>query len=123
MQYPTVASGDHLGGINFIIQHSEIDEESGIITIKGNKLPKKAFENAIIDALHPELNKVVRRRFYDNRGNAKLDIDFTDHGHPKAHPIVPHAHDWIDGKRSEKFRELTEEEKESVKDIGSDKDV
>ncbi|WP_278308216.1 phage minor capsid protein [Carboxydocella sp. ULO1] len=98
----------------------KIDEVSGIITIKGNKLPKKAFENAIIDALHPTLNKVVQRRLYDEKGNAKVDIDLTDHGHPKAHPIVPHAHDWIEGKRSEKLRELTETEKESVKDIGSD---
>jgi len=88
--------------INNIVK---VDEESGIITIVGNRLSVKAFSNAMIDALHPKLKKVISRRFYDAKGNAKVDIDLTDHGYPKAHPIVPHAHDWIDGKRSEKFLE------------------
>ncbi len=103
--------------INNIVK---IDEESGIITIKGNKLPPKAFENAIIDALHPTLNKVVQRRLYDEKGNAKVDIDLTDHGHPKAHPFVPHAHDWMNSERRREFRKLTEAEKEKIKDIWSD---
>jgi len=104
--------------INNIVK---IDEESGIITVRNNKLPIKAFENAIIDALHPTLNKIVQRRFYDERGNAKVDIDLTDHGHQKIHPIVPHAHDWKNGRRQREFRTLTEVEKEKIKDIWSDK--
>jgi len=103
--------------INNIVK---IDEESGIITIVGNKLPVKAFSNAVIDALHPKLKKVISRRFYDAKGNAKVDIDLTDHGHPKAHPIVPHAHDWLNGERQRKFRQLTETEKEKIRDIWSD---
>jgi hypothetical protein len=100
----------------------KIDEESGIITVRNNKLPIKAFENAIIDALHPTLNKVVQRRLYDEKGNVKVDIDLTNHGHPKAHLIVPHAHDWENGKRQRKFRPLTEAEKEKIKDIWSDEE-
>lgn len=38
--------------------------------------------------------KVLQRRYYDKDGNADLDIDYTDHGNPKAHPKVPHRHDW-----------------------------
>ncbi|KAA0944242.1 hypothetical protein FQ087_19170 [Sporosarcina sp. ANT_H38] len=38
--------------------------------------------------------KVLQRRYYDKNGNADLDIDYTNHGNPKAHPKVPHRHDW-----------------------------
>lgn len=38
--------------------------------------------------------KVLQRRYYDKNGNAELDIDYTNHGNPKAHPKVPHRHDW-----------------------------
>jgi len=107
--------------INNIVK---VDEGSGIITIGGNKLPVKAFSNAMIDALHPKLKKVISRRFYDAKGNAKVDIDLTDHGYPKAHPIVPHAHDWLNGERQRKFWQLTETGKEKIRDIWSDeKDV
>ena len=38
--------------------------------------------------------------YYDEDGNAYLDIDYTDHGNPKTHPIVPHQHHIVmkDGK-------------------------
>jgi len=39
---------------------------------------------------------------------------------PKAHPIVPHAHDWENGERRRESRILTEVEKEKIKDIWSD---
>lgn len=38
--------------------------------------------------------EVVTRRYYDENGKAVLDIDYTDHGNPGAHPKVPHRHDW-----------------------------
>lgn len=104
--------------INNIVK---IDDESGKITIKGtaNK-STKAFQNAIVDLLNPKLGKITQRRFYDEKGNAKADVDLTYHGHPRAHPIVPHAHDWINGERQREFRQLTEAEKEKIKDIWSD---
>ena len=35
-------------------------------------------------------------RHYGRDGRAFRDIDYTDHGNPKDHPIVPHQHgfDW-----------------------------
>lgn len=36
--------------------------------------------------------KMVTERYYDSKGNAYLDIDYTDHGNPKMHPDVPHEH-------------------------------
>ncbi|WP_107838164.1 hypothetical protein [Metasolibacillus meyeri] len=43
--------------------------------------------------------KVLQRRYYDKNGNVDLDIDYTAHGNPKAHPKVPHRHDWKNGQR------------------------
>lgn len=37
---------------------------------------------------------VVSERYYNNKGEAYLDIDYTCHGNPKAHPYVPHIHRW-----------------------------
>ena len=31
-------------------------------------------------------------RYYDSNGEPYLDIDYTDHGNPKMHPVVPHEH-------------------------------
>ena len=31
-------------------------------------------------------------RYFDDKGNAYLDIDYSDHGNPKMHPVVPHEH-------------------------------
>lgn len=44
--------------------------------------------------------KFTQERYYDDNGNAYLDIDYSDHGNPKTHPSVPHQHHitWIDGK-------------------------
>ena len=43
--------------------------------------------------------KLDSERYYDGDGNAYLDIDYSDHGNPKTHPIVPHQHHitWKDG--------------------------
>ena len=41
--------------------------------------------------------KLDSERYYDDNGNAYLDIDYTNHGNPKTHPNVPHEHDiWFD---------------------------
>ena len=36
---------------------------------------------------------LTSERYYDARGDAYLDIDYTNHGNAKTHPIVPHEHD------------------------------
>lgn len=46
---------------------------------------------------------VIRIWYYDEKGNAYKDVDYTDHGNPKRHK-VPHTHiinikDKIDRKR------------------------
>ncbi len=76
-------------------------------------MPLNAVPNMAVYLLDKD-NKVKQIRFYDDDKNVKLDIDMTDHGHPKAHPIVPHAHDWKNGERAKIGRELTEEEKQMI---------
>ena len=36
--------------------------------------------------------QVVTERYYNDKGEAYLDIDYTDHNRPKGHPFVPHIH-------------------------------
>lgn len=36
--------------------------------------------------------KLSSERYYDQKGNPYLDIDYSDHGNPKMHPDVPHEH-------------------------------
>lgn len=36
--------------------------------------------------------KTHSERYFDGEGNAYLDIDYSNHGNPKMHPVVPHEH-------------------------------
>ena len=38
---------------------------------------------------------MVSERYYNDNGEAYLDIDYTCHGRPNVHPDVPHIHRWI----------------------------
>lgn len=38
--------------------------------------------------------RMIQERYYDEKGDVYLDIDYTDHNNPKTHPIVPHQHNW-----------------------------
>ncbi|MCL2463024.1 MAG: minor capsid protein, partial [Defluviitaleaceae bacterium] len=91
----------------------------------------RALENRIVQSEHsvpPKLDnnkssvvdnykngKLDQRRFYNATGNPWLDIDMTDHGNQKMHPIVPHAHDLtvLNGKLHQpgSLRALTRAEK------------
>nr|WP_280521334.1 RHS repeat-associated core domain-containing protein [Paenibacillus mangrovi] len=62
--------------------------------VTDNKLPAKNQKPySYMDRVDSN-NKLIQRRFYDSKGNAKRDIDYTDHGNPKEHPKVPHTHVW-----------------------------
>lgn len=57
-----------------------------------HSIPYKAMPNSVFDNYKDGV--LQRRRYYGNDGRPKLDIDMTDHGNPKEHPIVPHYHNW-----------------------------
>lgn len=67
---------------------------------------------------------ITQYRMYDSEGNASTDIDLTDHGNPKRHPIVPHAHqyEYEDGIITDRTvgRELNDVEREYLKKWGED---
>ena len=40
------------------------------------------------------LSLTCTEEFYNNKGEAYLDIHYTCHGNSKNHPVVPHIHRW-----------------------------
>ena len=55
-----------------------------------HRLPIKYNPNSKIEQ-KDEYGNVVRIRYYDEKGNAYKDVDYTDHGRPDRHK-VPHTH-------------------------------
>lgn len=69
--------------------------------LSGNEhaAPYNSQPNSVFDNYRD--GKIVQRRYYGRTGKPRLDIDMTDHGNSKEHPIVPHYHNWnesADGK-------------------------
>lgn len=56
-------------------------------------IPSKHRKNSVIKKIIG--NYVVSERYYNDKGEAYLDIDYTCHGRPNVHPEVPHIHRWI----------------------------
>ncbi|MDO4940763.1 MAG: hypothetical protein Q4E33_03625 [Erysipelotrichaceae bacterium] len=59
---------------------------------KDKKIPMTAKSNSVKTKLG-DGGKILQERYYDSKGKAYLDIDYTNHGNPKMHPNVPHEHD------------------------------
>lgn len=57
-----------------------------------HSIPYKGATNSVFDNFKD--GALQRRRYYGNDGRPRLDIDMTDHGNSKEHPIVPHYHNW-----------------------------
>lgn len=55
-------------------------------------LPFSRTPNSAVDRIID--GKLVERRYYGSTGRPRLDIDYTNHGNAKMHPVVPHAHTW-----------------------------
>ncbi len=59
---------------------------------QGQSVPSKFKPNSVIKKIVG--GYVVSERYYNNKGEAYLDIHYTCHGNPKTHPVVPHIHRW-----------------------------
>ncbi len=59
---------------------------------KHASIPSNGKPNSVIKKI--ENGYVVSERYYNNKGEAYLDIDYTCHGDLKTHPEVPHIHKW-----------------------------
>ena len=61
-------------------------------TGESHSVPYQGAPNSVYDNYKDGI--IQRRRYYGNDGRPRLDIDMTDHGNPKEHPVVPHFHNW-----------------------------
>lgn len=57
-----------------------------------HNIPFEGEPNSVFDKIKD--GKVIQRRYYGKTGKPRLDIDLTDHGNSKEHPVVPHYHKW-----------------------------
>ena len=92
------------------LKYNEVDKWSNLKTLyRQINWQVKCQENIVIgNNVHKALSsgpansvfdnykdgKLESRRYYGSTGKVRLDIDLTNHGNAKEHPIVPHAHDW-----------------------------
>lgn len=65
--------------------------------------PFKGPPNSVFD--NYKNGRLSQRRYYGKTGKPRLDIDMTDHGNSKDHPIVPHYHGWREWKDGSVERE------------------
>lgn len=63
------------------------------------RLPDKYEPNSTLEKVHPKTGQVIQRRYYDESGRPRLDVDLTNHGTPQYHPWEQHKHRWVNGKR------------------------
>lgn len=90
-----------------VIDKSTGKDEDRSLPIKGNPNSiSELRENCVL----------ITRRQYDERGNAVVDYDFSDHGHPKHHKN-PHKHYFHNGIRSVKWDSFDDADKIKNNDI------
>lgn len=70
----------------------QIKAQDNLTSGSVHRVEFKGVPNSVFDNYKD--GKLESRRYYGRNGKPRLDIDFTDHGNPKNHPVVPHAHSW-----------------------------
>lgn len=63
---------------------------SGIVIKLGEKVPSIFKPNSVVQKRNGA--EVIMERYYNEKGEPYLDIDYTNHGNPTMHQIVPHVH-------------------------------
>ncbi len=53
-------------------------------------MPERGDANSLVQNYRK--GRLSTERYFDENGSPYLDIDYSDHGNPKMHPIVPHEH-------------------------------
>lgn len=90
------------------------------IVVLGNSnrsLPLEGEPNTIIDLV--DNGRVKQRRIYGDSGKVTKDIDTSDHGKPKYHPMGAHKHEYDYNKKEPRGKPdyFTTEELRQNKDI------
>ena len=55
-----------------------------------HSMPKSSAPNSVTKNYKD--GKLSTERYFGSDGKPYLDIDYSNHGNPKMHPIVPHEH-------------------------------
>ena len=55
-----------------------------------HSMPMTGAPNSVIQNFSGDV--LTTERYFTSDGSPYVDIDYTDHGNPKMHPIVPHEH-------------------------------
>ena len=79
-----------------------------VSTVSSHSVPETSTPNSVKIKIDKNGQK-KSERYYNKDGKAYLDIDYTDHGNMKSHPIVPHQHKitWNNGKmKRENWEEI-----------------
>lgn len=70
-------------------------------------VPIKGIPNSV--TVIKDNNGTLQERYYNEKGDAYLDIDYSNHGNPKMHPEVPHIHHWIKDEKGNLIRKRSKE--------------
>lgn len=65
--------------------------DSVVITANQHTMPVIGSPNTVVKNYNN--GKLNTERYFDKDGKPYLDIDYSDHGNSKTHPVVPHEHD------------------------------
>ena len=112
---PIDSMGDYKKGVDIKTVGSKGHEKQVVVSNKDNvydftpsekhyvatENPGKVGEpDSSVDILNRK-GRWMTRRWFDENGNAKRDIDLTNHFNPDNHPEVLHEHWWVNGERIE----------------------
>ena len=91
-QLPNFLIENEIGKYNFCNSKLVGRVDGCFPSYEGKSIPSKFKSNSVIKKIVNDF--VVTERYYNEDGEAYLDIDYTCHGKPVAHPAVPHIHRW-----------------------------
>ena len=87
----TRGSSEAKNGVTYNTARSSSVKKVNIVTNSlSHSVPKTYKPNSVFRKTGK--NGLVSERYYNNKGEPYLDIDYTDHGNAEQHPIVPHQH-------------------------------
>ena len=84
--------GGYINGEDYNAAGSKsVKEVNSVSTVvNAHKMPEKYSSNSVV--ANYKDGKLTTERYYNEKGEPYLDIDYTNHGNPKIHKIVPHEH-------------------------------
>lgn len=72
-------------------ESSDVKDVDKVQKIYKHGISIKGIPNSV-NQKYNEKGSIISERYYNEIGDAYLDIDYTNHGNHKQHPIVPHQH-------------------------------